>query len=424
VTISATAIIIVLAVIAPLIIGIAIKNKTLARIGATVLCIALAIPVWFVSLIYMNGFFLRDAVWLSCVIFFGILLIVLLFIWKPFTSAVRGRAAAAIALAVIITAGGNTAIRVYNNSIPEMKGEEVNLTGYEPFRENTMAKSLDGPSSLRLENNLPRLDGATALYPVYAAFARAVYPEAQYNVYDSRENAAAPVICSGTDTAFENLLEGYADVAFLGGVSDNQRARALQLGKELKLTPIGKEAFVLFVNKRNTVSDLSLDEVKGIYSGRITNWREVGGGSDSIRAFQRPENSGSQTALQRIMGDIPLMKPPQEDVYDLMSGIYQAVSNYKNYKNAVGYSFLFYITEMVSDNEVKLLSINGVEPNRENIINGTYPFAGDFYAVTIVQDPESDADKERMANTDKFIEWILSAQGQSLIEKTGYAPLR
>jgi len=61
-----------------------------------------------------------------------------------------------------------------------MKSEEVNLTSYEPFREDTLAKSLDTESSLSLMDNLPRLDGATALYPLYSAFARATYPFAHY----------------------------------------------------------------------------------------------------------------------------------------------------------------------------------------------------------------------------------------------------
>ena len=423
-TSSSVEIIVVALSIILLIISYFTKIKILARISGTLLCAAVMAPVWIIALLFMESIFLRDAVWMSCVIFIGILLIILLFIWKPFKAAARRRAAVIMALAIIITAGVNIAVRAYNNSIPEIKGEEVNLRGYEPFTENTLAKSLDGPSSLILRENLPRLDGATALYPVYAAFARAVYPEAQYNVYDSPDTTSTPIICSGTDKAFESLLQGYADLIFLGGVSDNQRARAQQLGVELKLTPIGKEAFVFFVNKRNKASDLTLDEVRGIYSGRITNWREVGGGNDTIRAFQRPENSGSQTALQGIMGDVPLMTPPREDVYDLMSGIYQAVSNYKNYKNAIGYSFLFYITQMVSDNEIKLLSIGGTEPNAETIRNGAYPFAGDFYAITAVHRLETDADRERAVNTEKFIEWILSAQGQSLIEKTGYVPLR
>ena len=195
-------------------------------------------------------------------------------------------------------------------------------------------------------------------------------------------------------------------------------------GLELKLTPIGREAFVFFVNKRNFTSNLTVEDVRGIYSGEITNWREVGGNNDSIRPFQRAKNSGSQTMLLEIMGDTPLMTAPEADYYDMMYQIYRAVAVYKNYRNALGYSFLFYINEMIAEDRIKFLSIDDVEPTAANIANGTYPFANDFYAVTVVPTPEAKRDVQRVANTERLIEWILSPQGQSLVEKTGYVPLQ
>ena len=61
-----------------------------------------------------------------------------------------------------------------------------------------------------------------------------------------------------------------------------------------------------------------MNEIKGIYSGEITNWKDVGGKKKAIRAFQRPQDSGSQTALQNLMGDVSIMDPPVENVIDLM----------------------------------------------------------------------------------------------------------
>ena len=148
---------------------------------------------------------------------------------------------------------------------------------------------------------------------------------------------------------------------------------------ELKLILIDKEAFVFFVNSKNKVNDLSFEQ---IYSDKITNWSDVGGGNDSIRAFQRPENSGSQTALQRIMGDTPLMKALREDVPASMGGIINQVADYRNYSNSLGYSFLFFATKMVNNKEIKLLSIDGIEANYDDIRSGKYPFAKVFYAVT------------------------------------------
>ena len=74
-----------------------------------------------------------------------------------------------------------------------------------------------------------------------------------------------------------NLINGRVDIIFALAPSEQQLAEAKRLGKELKLTPIGKEAFVFFVNEKNPVKSLTADEIKGIYSGEITNWKEVGG---------------------------------------------------------------------------------------------------------------------------------------------------
>ena len=357
--------------------------------------------------------------WFTVTICTGIFLISVLFIWKLFKIKLRLIAAGLIAVLMVCSFAYNT----YQENLLEIYEpggwmEEVNLTSYEPFREDTHAKSLDVESSLSLQNDLPRLDGATALYPLYAAFARATYPEADYFAYDE----SSIIVCSRTSEAFNNLLDGTSDVVFLMGVSEDQRKQANELGLELRLTPIGKEAFIFFVNKRNFMSDLTVENIIGIYSGRIKNWREVGGRNRKILAYQRPETSGSQVMLKEIMGDVPIVEIPEKDIYDEMMGMYMGVA-YKNHGNSLGYSFLYYIRDMIAENKIKFLSIDGVPPTAENIASGEYPYAHDFYAVTIVREPATEQEAERMNNTEKLINWILSAQGQSLVEKTGYVPL-
>jgi phosphate transport system substrate-binding protein len=169
--------------------------------------------------------------------------------------------------------------------------------------------------------------------------------------------------------------------------------------------------------------------MRGIYSGAITDWQQLGDGSVSgkIDAYQRPEGSGSQSALLNFMGGVPLMPPKMEQINDMMAGTYERISDYTNYKNALGYSFRFYIQSMLNNNQLKqvrLLSIDGVEPTEENITNGTYPFGGAFYAVTVDNREHADeASRERMANAEAFIEWMQSEQGQELVEKTGYVKI-
>lgn len=295
----------------------------------------------------------------------------------------------------------------YKNQLGTVDSE-VDIYEYMPFSNNTKLATLSEPSSLQIKENLPRIDGATALYPLYSSVVQATYPDKEYDLHNSE------VIVSTTPNAYTNLFEGNVDMIFAAAPSKAQLNRAEGLGLDLKLTPIGREAFVFFVNKKNDINGLSSEQLKGIYSGEITNWEEVGGGNDSIRAFQRPEDSGSQSALQAFMEETPIMEAPTEDVATGMGGIISEVSQYKNYKNAIGYTFRFYSTGMVQNNKIKLLEIDGVPPTKANIRNNSYPIASEFYIVTAGTENQ---------NVEKLIDWILSPEGQELVEKVGYVPL-
>lgn len=341
-----------------------------------------------------------------------IALYVVLLIFNAFSQKINRIIFVSIIGLSLLSIAGYEIKEAYINNLATVDDREVNLSQYEPFTENTKAVKLDEPSTYHIESDLPKLDGATALYPLYSAFVQSVYPSGQYDPYDF---AQGQVICSTTPEAYKRLIDGEADIIFAAGPSLAQQKQAKLKGVELKLTPIGREAFVFFVNKRNSVTGLSTTQIKDIYAGKITNWKDVGGRNNQIRAFQRPEDSGSQTMLQKFMEDTPLMTPPQEDVVGLMSGIIKQTSSYRNYKNALGYSFLFYASEMNRDGEIELLAIDGVKPDKESIRNGTYPLAAEIYAVTAGSDNP---------NVQPFLDWIQSSEGQELVEKTGYTSLQ
>lgn len=295
---------------------------------------------------------------------------------------------------------------VYTHLIPTVDAE-VDISKYEPFSQFGKVTTLKEKATLQLTEDLPKLDGATALYPLYAAIAEATYPEKSYPSYDSE------VMVSTTPYAYENLFSGKVDMIFAAAPSASQKKTAEQKGLELTMTPIGREAFVFFVNQKNPVNNLTVDQITDIYMGKVTNWEQLGGKDDTIRAFQRPEDSGSQSALQSLMKGMPMMKPPSEDIVTGMGGIISEVSQYRNYKNAIGFTFRFYSTEMVDNDQIKLLEINGVAPTKENIRADIYPIASEFYIVTAgTENP----------NVEPLIEWILSEQGQALVEKVGYVP--
>jgi phosphate transport system substrate-binding protein len=298
--------------------------------------------------------------------------------------------------------------QAYLKSLEVVSTQDVDLNEYRPFAEDTKAVSLDGDSTFKIKDNLPLLDGSTALYPVYSAFAQAVYPEKDYPLYDSE------VVSTQTSEAFDRLLKGNVDIVFMPHPSEEQMKTAENLGRELTLTPIGREAFVFFVHSKNPVKELSIRQIQGIYSGEITNWKEVGGEDEQIRAFQRPEGSGSQSALINVMNGIPLMDPPSEDIVSAMGGIIKETTNYTNKTNAIGFSFRHFSQEMVHNGKIKNIAVNGILPTKENIKNDTYPIVAEFYAITAgSENPHIDA----------FIKWMQSKQGQKIVELTGYVPM-
>lgn len=346
---------------------------------------------------------------LATFVFFG-LVISWLIVWminkvktKKLVYALLG-----IILSYAIAFGGYEARRSYIANIPTIDDREFALDEYQPFKEGSKAVVLNEKSTLKFEDSLPRMDGATALYPLYSAFVQATYPEQNYYIFNSEVGGGT------TPKAYRRLINGDVDVIFCAAPSENQIEDAKEKGKTFILTPIGREAFVFFVNRKNPVREITAKQIKAIYSGTITNWKELGGKNDDIKAFQRPEGSGSQTMLERIMGDTPLMNPPLNNRVGGMGAIIDRTAEYKNFSNAIGYTFLYFATGMVKNDQIALLKVDGVYPDRSTIADNTYPFVGDFYAIT------TDTQNENVA---KFIEWILSPQGQKLVEQTGYTPL-
>ena len=297
----------------------------------------------------------------------------------------------------------------YDKSILRIGDRGVDLNLYAPFADNTMAAWLEEESTLKFESDLPLLDGATALYPLYAAFAQAVYPKGGYNLYEGE------VACRNTISAYERLINREVDIIFVAPPSKEQTASAEKEGVAFRYTPVGKEAFVFFVNTRNPVKNMSIEQIQAIYSGEIKNWKIVGGNNSVIRPFQRNEGSGSQTAFIHFMDGKSIMNPPEEDVVAGMGGIISQTADYANYSNAIGFSFRFYANEMVNNRAIRLLKVNEVYPDLETIRNNRYPLSSQFYAITL-----TDNNKE---NVLKLLDWITSGQGQYLVEKTGYCPV-
>jgi phosphate transport system substrate-binding protein len=390
---------------AAILIFVLIKLKTIRQRISVIIGLLALVLSFFIFII--TAFFAERAILWTLLVIFFVSIIVFLVFWNIIKTK-KVYLILSVPVICILTA---IAVILYQNKIDEIP------TISEPtdqYRMMSFVKltNLDEEPNLKLIDNLPVLDGATALYPVYASFVNAVYPKPKSEDHTLREFAK----CNTTIGAYENLLEGKVDIIFCAAPSNSQMKQFDDNGIKIKLIPIGREAFVFFVNKENIVDNLTVENIQGIYSGKIKNWKKLNGANQRIKAFQRPENSGSQTMLIKIMNNTPLMKPRRENVSRGMGDIINQVADYRNFSNAIGYSFLFYSTEMVKNDQIKLLSIEGIYPSKETIQNGTYPFSADFYAIYNTDNKNK--------NVEPFIEWILSEQGQKLISKTGYIPIK
>ena len=315
-----------------------------------------------------------------------------------------GIGAALLVLSIAI----NTAYIEHDNKITIDTTPNINLHDYLPFDPDSNIAVLDHKASLKLSGDLPVVDGAAAVFPLYSAFVNATYPS-YIKLWDGT------LEYNNTVGGYTCLADRNSDIFFGAYPSDEQIAYAEAQGTEFVYTPIGKEAFVFFVHKDNPIDNLTTEQIKAIYSGQITNWKQLGGSNEPISAYQRNEGSGSQSMLIRFMDGTPIMEPDTEKINTLMEGIIEQVADYRNKDGAIGFSFRYYMEGIIKNPDVKLLSIDGVAPTVENIQNGSYPITAPLYAVTWEGN-----DNENVA---LLLNWILSEEGQELVEKTGYVPI-
>ena len=267
---------------------------------------------------------------------------------------------------------------------------------YIPF--DPAAKIYHTKAEVRLSGDLPVLDGAAALLPVYSAVAEALYPEeaCRFDGGDYAPDSAMQY--RNTVEAYKAVVDGSADLIFCAKPSKDQLAYAEEKGVELVLTPIGREAFVFLVNSENPVDSLTCEQVRGIYAGTYRNWKELGGADRPILPLQRAPGSGSQTGMESFMGDTPF-----------------GTSHYRLSGATIGYSYRYYVEGIVGNEKVKMLALDGIYPDAESIRSGAYPVAGPFYAVYRAGDPNE--------NIPRILEWLLSEEGQNLIEESGYVSI-
>ena len=269
----------------------------------------------------------------------------------------------------------------------------------------------DAGGSFRFtRSNFPRLDGSTSLVPLGEAVASVLLGE-------SREEVEDLVSFSRTTQSFHNLMTGYRDLLLVSEPHASVFTEMEEAGVSVEMEQIATEALVFLVNAQNPVDSLSAQQLRDIYTGKITNWKEVGGADAEIIPFQRNETAGSQVLMEKlVMEGEPMMEPVSAYVALGMGELMDGVKSYDNSANALGYSVYYYAHDMEMAGGLKMLKIDGVAPEKQTIRSGDYPFCNGYFCV--IRASEAVNSPARI-----LFNWLQTEPGQRLLDSEGYVPV-
>jgi len=200
-------------------------------------------------------------------------------------------------------------------------------------------------------------------------------------------------------------------------MKENEIAEAQANGIEPVEITVAIDALAIIVNHDNPVDQLTIDQLSDIYTGRITNWKEVGGRDAAIVLLSRETNSGTHVYfLEEVVrkGD-----KENTDIFApqtlLMPSSVGITSELRRNPNAIGYDGLGYVTE---HEKVIALAKNSsspyVRPTVESGADGSYPIARGLYMYTAGQPSGNIAD---------YLNWVRGAEGQQIVAELGFVPL-
>lgn len=212
---------------------------------------------------------------------------------------------------------------------------------------------------------------------------------------EENSNVILEIQQNGSGAGIKDVTSGISEIGMSSRELKDEEKSAVQG------TTVAYDGIALLVNPENPVKNISLEDVKKIYTGEITNWKEVGGDDAQIVVVSREEGSGTRDAFQEIVGYESEELLKDATISDGSGAVKTTVAGNKN---AIGFASFEYI-----DSTVSALNINDVEPTADNVKAGNYKLSRPFILVT-----KEDALSE---NGKKLIEFVLSAEGQQIVEE-------
>jgi phosphate transport system substrate-binding protein len=211
----------------------------------------------------------------------------------------------------------------------------------------------------------------------------------------------------GSGVGITSLLDSNCDIANSSReIKEAELARAKSLNKQLKIFAIAKDGITIIVNKNNPVSNLTKQQLADIYSGKITNWKEVGGKDEKIVIVSRDSASGTfETFAELVLkgqktARTALMQSSNQSIVLLISKT----------PSAIGYVGIGF-----AGGRIKAITIDNIASTPATIKSGAYPLSRALYMITLAN---------AQPDIKKFIDFVLSAEGQGIVERQGFVSIR
>lgn len=248
-------------------------------------------------------------------------------------------------------------------------------------------------------NNSITIKGSTTVLPIAQSCAEAFM--------NQHSDVNISVQGGGSGVGIASVIDGTAHIGDASRpAKDKEKTTAKENGVDLYENVVAMDGIAVIVHPGNPVSELSLEQIKAIYTGKISDWKNVGGEKGKIVVISRDSSSGTFETFNELALEKERVRPDA-----LMNASNNAVAQIvAKTPAAIGYVGLGYLSS-----SVKGITVNSVDPTNENVINGSYPLARKLFMYTNGQPNGAVAD---------FISFILSKDGQKLVEKAGFVALQ
>lgn len=252
--------------------------------------------------------------------------------------------------------------------------------------------------SLQAEEKIV-IDGSTTVGPIAKAFAE---------YYMSLEKGVNITVSeSGSGNGAKSLINGTCDIADMSRfMKDKEFAAAIPKGVFPVAHVVALDGLPILVHPSNPVKNLTVEQVRNIFIGKITNWKDLGGPNLKIVAISRDTNSGTYETFNKLV--MKKQKIAKECEYVGSNGAVRG--RVQSTPAAIGYAGLGFV-----DRTVKALSIDGVYPSRKTVSTGKYPIARPLFMMT-------NKYPKMGSHVYRFVTLHLTKKGQEIIERIGFVP--